>query len=1271
MVTIQSYNRCMATIPRIPQSLPPAFNSNSPELISAIELSQWANRSDSKTAFPELLRRLLAQTPGITGIDMRAHEGTAAPGWDGRATSTGSPYLPAGELRFELGTNKQVKSKADSDLTKRVGELGDEARQYVYVFATPRSWPNGQQWADERRKEQKFADVKVVDAHTLEGWLQATPAVHYWISEQLGRQPRGATMLSAWWGRFQKESDTTIPLQFFRARRNEEVEKFLNELDTDALGRPVSIKTSCVDDALAFTYAVLSDHNRLLDRTVLVTDQAAWSHLVESTTPLLLIPRFSNPDMGAAMGRGHRVLTIINDATEYSADDATISLPKIGRQEAAELLRQEGVDFRRAERLVALGRRSMTAFIRSISRNPVKQKPAWLSDAKTAAILTPLVLVGAWEDGNTRDEELIQSFVGTPIRDIRRLLVTLSQQTDAPFVQSGGLWRLVDPVDAARLLLPRLEHEVVQRWEVFVRGVLLADDPYRSLDTAERLRAQLQGVHPGQSETLRKHTAEGLVLAALSSDELARAASGIVKRLLDDAFADDTGQVLGTSAPALPVLAEAAPDEFLTVVSADLSKSSPTARTLFRDSEKGTFGPSSLHPDLLWALENLCWSSDHYGRSAMALAALVDVDIDRDERRGNRPIESLEKITVGWTTQSAANIDDKLKVVQAINRRYPEVGWELTLLLLQPGHSSIISSTGPRYRDWELPGEKISDEEMAKYHAALADQIVAAAASRADRWTLLIDAGNRIPMEARAKILDHLAHEVPVGSWNSEDRHTVWAALTQQIHHQQHHADATWAMTDQEIARMREIAQALEDPSDPRRYSYLFQSEWHVLIDGRRYNDSGFKERAYRARRDAIKSVAKIGIDAVRSLAKDVECPDLVGAYLAVTGTLDDASIVSWIDEESEALQRAAACYARNRLDIDGFAWLKKILSTGDMSPVGKQRLLAIVPMAKKYWTQVASLDEALITAYWKDARCWGIPDEEQAEAVALLVEHGHPWRALELLSHMLSRQSQCESILVKQVLYSLLIAGLDPAAQHDGYRVARALKWLESTVPDDPDLPGLEFHFFDCTPDHKPSDALYRSLGNSPKEFVHFVKVIYHAEDRTEPTRERDEDERAYATRVWKVLRYWSRIPGLQDDGFIDVEHLTGWVTECRRLLAECGRAKVGDGEVGNVLSRCPEGRDGIWPAEEIRDLLESLKNPKIESGLSRGRYNQRGGSVRGAYDGGVQERTLAQQYETDAKALELTWPRTAAILRNMARSYESDAHHIDREDERDADEG
>lgn len=1259
----------MTTVPQIPSSISPALPGGNPELISANELNQWADREDSKTVFPELVRRLLAQTPGITSLDMRAHEGTSAPGWDGSAASTGSAYLPAGELRFELGTNKQVKRKADSDYVKRTQELGDEARQYVYIFATPRNWPKGQQWADEHRKEQKFADIKVIDAHTLEGWLQATPAVHYWISEQLDRQPRGATMLSAWWNHFKNGLDTGIPLQFFRARRDEQAEKFLNELQTDDSITPTSIETTCAEDALAFTYAALSKQREIAEQSVFVTDRTAWSRLVESKTPLLLIPHFDNPDIGAAMDRGHRVLTIIDNSTEYSSDDHTISLPKIGRQEAAEVLRQEGADFRDAERLAALARRSMTAFIRSISRNPVKQKPAWLSDAKTAAILAPLVLVGAWEDGNTRDEKLIQSFVGTPIRDIRRLLVTLSQQTDAPFVQSGGLWCLVDPVDAARLLLPGLEPEVVQRWDALVRDMLLADDPYRNLGTTERLEAQLRGAHPGRSNTLRDHVAEGLVLAALSSNELARTASAIVQRLLDEAFADDTGQTLATLAPVLPTLAEAAPDELLAVILADFDKPIPIVRTLFQESGSGIFGPSSLHPHLLWALENLCWSPEYYGRSAMVLAALVNMD--RDDRRGNPPIESLEKVTVGRIAQSAATIDDKIKVIQAINHRYPDVGWELTLLLLQPGHSSIISSSRHRYRDWELPGEKITYEKMAKYHAALADQIVTAAASRADRWTLLIDAGNRIPIEARALILDHLAHIAPTESWGPEDRHTIWASLTQQIHDQQCHADANWAMTDQELEQMREIARSLEDPSDPRRYSPLFRYDAYIAVNGLRRTDDGFKQDLDRARCQAIEGVVGVGIGAVRILIEDVERPDLVGAYLAMTDPLDHASVVGWIDEEPEALRRAAACYARNRLDVDGFAWLKKMLETGDLSLTGKQRLISIAPMAKKYWTQVASLDEELVAAFWGSANCWGIPDEEQTEAVALLLQHGLPWRALTVLEHVRSRQLPCDRSLVKKVLTGLLEVPPDIVTQDHSYAVSEVLTWLESAVPNDTDLPGLEFQFFDFIPDHEPSDALYRALGASPSDFVHLVKSVHQVEGDTQPLQDKDDNAGAYRARVWSILWNWSRIPGLQDDGSIDAEHLTSWVTEARRLLAECGRAKVGDGEIGNVLSRCPTGRDGIWPAEEVRDLLETLKSPEIESGFSRGRYNQRGVSVRGAYDGGGRERLLAQQYEAGAKELELKWPRTATILRNMAKSYQEDSHHLDTQDERDADEG
>lgn len=109
-----------------------AFMESNPLLVSAGDLDSWADTEDAKGAFPELMRRLLAQTPGVSNINIRAHEGTAAPGWDGTATSAGSAYLPAGELRFEFGTNQDPKRKANEDYKKRAKEAAGTTDEIIY-----------------------------------------------------------------------------------------------------------------------------------------------------------------------------------------------------------------------------------------------------------------------------------------------------------------------------------------------------------------------------------------------------------------------------------------------------------------------------------------------------------------------------------------------------------------------------------------------------------------------------------------------------------------------------------------------------------------------------------------------------------------------------------------------------------------------------------------------------------------------------------------------------------------------------------------------------------------------------------------------------------------------------------------------------------------------------------------------------------------------------------------------------------------------------------
>lgn len=118
--------------------------------------------------------------------------------------------------------------------------------------------------------------------------------------------------------------------------------------------------------------------------------------------------------------------------------------------------------------------------------------------------------------------------------------------------------------------------------------------------------------------------------------------------------------------------------------------------------------------------------------------------------------------------------------------------------------------------------------------------------------------------------------------------------------------------------------------------------------------------------------------------------------------------------------------------------------------------------------------------------------------------------------------------------------------------------------------------------------------------------------------------------------------------------------------MLAECDREDIGETMIGQLLSGAPEGADGIWPAEPIRDLLETSPSRFLSQGLSTGRYNARGVTMRGAFDGGNQEHTLADCYEASSKATMARWPKTGQLLRDLSLSFRTWARRHDRQSDR-----
>ncbi len=131
--------------------------------------------------------------------------------------------------------------------------------------------------------------------------------------------------------------------------------------------------------------------------------------------------------------------------------------------------------------------------------------------------------------------------------------------------------------------------------------------------------------------------------------------------------------------------------------------------------------------------------------------------------------------------------------------------------------------------------------------------------------------------------------------------------------------------------------------------------------------------------------------------------------------------------------------------------------------------------------------------------------------------------------------------------------------------------------------------------------------------------------------------------------------MPGIQEDGAVDVETFRKWVMRARELAAACNQREIADIYIGKAFAFSPSDPDGAWPHHCVRDIIEELANPDVEEAWRTQIMNNRGITVRLPTDGGEQERALAVRYDSDVQQIGDLWPRTATNLRRIAERYRS----------------
>ena len=847
------------------------------------------------------------------------------------------------------------------------------------------------------------------------------------------------------------------------------------------------------------------------------------------------------------------------------------------------------------------------------------------------------------------------------VSDLREIL----QHPNPPLTLRNGLWHVRDRDGLWQALGSRLFDEDLDSFRECAVSVLAERDPKFQLPPEQRYAASVYGKELKYSHELRRGLSETLALLGNRSSILVNCsthkgestASLAVREILEGA----DWVLWGSLEDLLPILAEAAPMEFMDAVDGALVRTPSPFDELFSQEGSGIMGGNYL-TGLLWALETLAWDEDYLVRGCVALGRLASRDPGGNW--ANRPARSLTTILLPWMPQTVASFQKKSAAIHTLRREEPNVAWSTLVSLLPENTQTSTPTRQPRWRDtipedWQ---EHVSKSEYWEQVTAFADLTVDMASEDLPRLEELIPHLNDLPRPQLQRVLRHLSSEGLLTA-SEESILGVWTALNHLIWQHRRFSDAKWALPAEVLSEIEDVAARLAPRNPLYRNRILFQ--WDELDDEPGPTDvHGKKARLDERRQNAIREILSHGgMEAIIRFVDLVDSPLHVAASLAaIAGTeVDEFILPSLLTTDDKQLREFVRSYVSLRRYENGWEWVDR-LDRSSWSPSHTAMFLTILPFAQETWNRVDDWLDDNESEYWvSDAlNPYSSADEEMDYGIDKLMTHRRYGAAIRCLApinqkHILDT-SRMTTALISAAIRPGSIDSLDP------YLVGMLIKALQADpTTNSDDLVRIEWDYLSLLDEQQGilPRTLESRLASDPDTFCQLIRLLYRSR-KEEASRSRDgERDEAVAANAWSLLHRWRVPPGTQDEGEFSTAHFESWLSRVRDICEESGHLEVAYSHIGQVLISCPADPDGLWIHHSAADALNEEGANEMRSGYSMGIRNSRGAHI--IDPTGQPERELAKQYREKASEIENAgYYRFAAELSRLADSYDREADQI-----------
>lgn len=1032
----------------------------------------------------------------------------------------------------------------------------------------------------------------------------------------------------------------------------------------------VSVVSGSTEESLAFAVsAILTCKNEsLIDRCVVVNDAQCVNDLMANYQNQVIVTSCYGSNFNYGVSNNNNTVVYVTNLLNKVHYGNIIELGSHDYHKFQDALMRSGmteVEARKAAK--DCGRNVM---VLRHQHGFDLTNPEWTKREDLARII-PAILLGRWSENSEGDKALLEELMGNKVEELGTLLNLWVSIDSSPFQRVNHAWYVVSPYDAYLHIKHYINQSVVKRFEATLKKALNDLDP----NAKDKLNPDMAIYTLGQrkySGHLRDGLCLSLILMALESNDGQRRVDAIVKEILEGTTIE--WWLTYSSSDVVTYLAEASPKAFVEYIEQDIKKDDSVVRRLFVPIKKNYYFSGSYeveYTQILFALDMLAWMPEYLLRISCILAELDK--IPNESNYTNRPFNSLMDIYRLWFPQTSVDADGRAKALGALVRRYPETGLRLCIKLAtriryqNVSFSSLVSRW--RLKDVVEVGG-VSGGEIYLVLKKICGIITGGAAPSPQEAVAILEVAtdNTIPIEFRKELIRFIADNAKHYKGNKK----FYERMISLTNHFKNMPDAKWQISDEEKEALDELRQNITPENTIDRVEYLLSNQCYRIPEIEHISDHKKRyEKVQALRLDAVNQIVdEVGVDAFINYAVTLAEPrDALMAFARRQDGFEYFEKVYRLVKADEAKYAACRDYFRQLFLCD---------RTRFITFVGKYMVdefvwfpLSSADPCEEVWQLADSLDEENHKKYWEHTALVYIPLDRIEYLNKHFMEVERYNDVIQVLHHGLSSYKENLDVryvldIMRQVLKHLSGQMLSMS----NFELERVMEWIDKndSVTDE-EIMSLELPYIISQRESISDWRAYKIVLRSPNLFFELIDYACLPDSEGNQQKEidavkQDPNRRSLAMFSATMLTEIHTMPCVDEKGFIDENALKEYVNELLRLGKEKDKLSHVYHAIGRLLACYPKSTTEK-PPTVICEIIDGMSNDTVCNSYHTRIYNRLGSTVRGPFDGGGIEKNKAQRFGKIADALQVEYPVTAGIYRNLSEVYESEARRQDDEAE------